>query len=82
MNYIRDDGKRLRRALKRRDQAAKDVDKILREDFPAGKRVSFMGSRNIVYPAKVLTHGFGGRIKVENLHTGRERWLYAERLHV
>lgn len=67
--------KSLARALERRTFAERDVDQILRKDYPPGRALSW--KRNGLHHGTVVQNGYGDRIKVRNSRTNQELWIYA-----
>lgn len=67
--------KALARALKDRDKAETEVDRVLKRDYPPGTEVTW--SKNGVHDGIVIMNGDGDRIKVRNQKTNREFWIYA-----
>lgn len=48
----------------------------LKDDYPVGRRIRWEWNGHY-YLGKVVMHGHIGRIKVVNIHTGKERWIRA-----
>jgi hypothetical protein len=72
----------LHKAMQRRNDAARAIGEIVEREFPVDAHLSFHDhGKNVVYSAVVVMHGHGGRLKVRNLHTNTERWIYPERIH-
>jgi hypothetical protein len=67
--------KSLARALERRTSAERDVQDILKRDYPPGRSLAW--KRNGLHDGVVLQNGYGDRIKVQNSRTNRELWIYA-----
>jgi hypothetical protein len=67
--------KALARALERRREAEDKVGRTLRRDYPLGGKVEW--KRNGLHEGIVLLHGYEDRIKVRNVQSGHEVWIYA-----
>lgn len=67
---------KLEAALANRHKAEEAIEAVLKRDYPPGTQVVFDG----LHDAVVVSNGRGDQIKVRNLKTSRERWLYAYRL--
>jgi hypothetical protein len=65
-------------ALARRREAEDEVERILRRDYQPGVAVRW--EKNGAHQGVVVMNGSGDRIKVRNIRTGRELWIYAYRI--
>lgn len=67
--------KALALALERRLEAEKQVERVLRRDYPPGTRVTWKKSG--IHEGVILDDASGDRVRVRNARTGREYWIYA-----
>ena len=65
----------LARALARRSEADDRIERTLKCDYPLDAHVEW--KRNSVHEGIVIGHGTGDRIKVRNIQSGHEVWIYA-----
>lgn len=70
---------RLRRALKARRAAEREIQAALEADYPPGAACIFKVGDH-VQDALVVRNLYGDRIEVENIRTQRKSQLYAYRL--
>jgi hypothetical protein len=62
-------------ALEHRREAEDKIERTLRRDYPLDAQVAW--KRNGIHDGIVIQHGCGDRIKVKNIQSGREFWIYA-----
>lgn len=67
--------KALARALDDRSKAEAKIEGVLKDDYPVN--ASVVWKRNGLHDGIVIQHGCGDRIKVRNVQSGRELWIYA-----
>ena len=66
----------LQAALDRKNNAESEVFKILKRDYPPGTPINW--ERGGSHTGVVVTNtDYGGRIKVRNIETEKEYWIYA-----
>ena len=68
----------LRSMLQKRRLAEEAVAEILKRDYRIGDDVEW--TVNGVHFGKVVMHGYGDRVKVENEKSGRQRWITAAQI--
>ena len=57
-------------------EAEQELRDVTREQVPIGALVLFRhGNMSHDHEAEVLRHGWGARVFVRNIETGRERWI-------
>lgn len=69
----------LRTAIDARYTAIKEVELVLKRDYPVGAEIAWHLHGHVRRGA-VSRHGYGDRIKVFNRGTGGEYWIYAKRI--
>ena len=47
-----------------------------------GSHLKFLDHNGMIRTARVITPGHGGRLKVKNIETGKDRWIDASRIRV
>lgn len=71
----------VRNALRLVQDAKDNLAKVVKAQFPEGSRVAWgHGRSDFAIEGSVLMHGHGGRIKVHSDVTGKEYWIYVERI--
>ncbi len=67
--------KALTRVLDRRYKVNKEIERILRQDYPPGTRIRW--ERNGIHRGEVVMNCYSDQVKVRNARTGREYCIYA-----
>lgn len=69
--------KRLLETIERRRVVIREVDRILKEDYPPGTPIAWRDATRL-YKGQSVMNCYGDRIKVLNMKTGRERFIHAD----
>ncbi len=67
--------KPLAEALRKQGVAESNASLTLRGEYPVKSAVSWR--KNGLHNGKVVAHGYGDRIRVQNSRTGKKYWIHA-----